>query len=118
MYRMDPGGIDTRVFAMEEAESADKDGWKLSFGELKKPEELGSNEAEILNSKNAIANYCRDWNMHLNLHLLRGKIGKKNILGLYERQLKTRPNMKMSLDAMKRDFERKARKVGIWMGDE
>ena len=112
MWNRIAGEIESRIFDIADAPDAKEDGWRMC------PIEFHA-DPKTRNDPNSIEmanNYCRDWNMQLNLHLL---TAKHQIVDLANRCLSGRKmNPKMGIGAMRRDFERVARKMGVWMGDE
>lgn len=111
MYKLVDGEVQNKICTINEAELAHADGWRMTPIEFHPDETIRNDEA----MQHAAGMYCRDWNMQLNLHLL---TDKHQVVGLAERCLKKKMNPKMSKNAMKREFERIAKKMGVWMGDE
>lgn len=112
MYKKVGDEILQEVFTVEDAEEKFAlEGWKMMPIEWHPDDKFRDNEQ----AQEAVANYCRDWNMQLNLHLL---TEKHQVVGLAKRCLKLDLNPKMSKGAMTRKFEKVARKMGVWMGGE
>ena len=103
--------IESRIVTINEAPDMQTMGWRMCPIEF-------HDDPKVRDDRNSIEmanNYCRDWNMQLNLHLL---TAKHQIVDLAKRCIQRKMNPKMSRGAMRRDFERVARKMGVWMGDE
>ncbi len=111
MWKRIAGELEERIFDIGDAPDAKADGWRMTPIEFHENPKVRTCRQSIEMANN----YCRDWNMQLNLHLL---TAKHQIVDLSRRCLRHKMNPKMGKGAMRRDFERIARKMGVWMGDE